>query len=116
MGFEYKYGELWSYKNGDKFFNKLSYDDQLDILKKYFPIGMEVIFGNDTQKCIYKGEIISYIKYKEMDKLYNISVKITETTSDIYPVGSIKTMHPGWYVGSESFIRNLKLKDILNEK
>jgi hypothetical protein len=72
MGFEYKYGELWNDKNSDKFFNKLSYDDQLDILKKYFPIGMEVVFGNDNQKCIYKGDIISYIKLKKMDKLYNI--------------------------------------------
>ena len=42
MGFKYKYGELWD-QNSDKFFNKLSYDDQLDILKKCFPIGMEVV-------------------------------------------------------------------------
>ena len=115
MGFEYKYGELWS-ENSDKFFNKLRYDDQLDILKKYFPIGMEVVFGNDNQKCIYKGDIISYIKLKKMDKLYNICVKITETSSNSYPVGSIKSMHPGWYIGSKKKVREIALNDILNEK
>lgn len=105
----------WNYKNitGD-YWNVLPLDEQLDLLKKHYPIG--IIFDldkDDVRHC----KILDHVKcflddhYSSLNGRY---IWITKVEYLINGIGSGSELrHPGFLIPDKETIREIKIQSIL---
>lgn len=118
--FKYRKHKLWNNDNNKNslFFNKKSLEEQLFILKNYFPIGSEIFYVRDygdMEVIIFKGLIVDYVISGFQNNLYNLHFKIIETMNNEYEVGKYTSMHPGFFDVDKKSLRNIKFKELLKD-
>lgn len=94
----------WNYRSlKGEIFNKMSLEQQLDILKKHYPIGMVVrMFDFQYQNEYFT--IMDYVLAGSQDwKYYNLVVKSSSFEDK---------MHPGFFEPIKSELRRVKLSNL----